>query len=94
MTRASEIRDQVLALDALGSDTNEIANLLRIPTSRVERILDDHDAAQGVPHPERIMAPVLEPLGGPAVINSAAAVAGGRDRDPTRPKRMSEGGKP
>jgi hypothetical protein len=88
VTLADTIRHQVLTLDANGIPASHIAHALRIPVARVDRILDDHDAEQGVPHPERIVAPVLEPLGGPAVIVSQAAVGGGRDNDPTRPKRQ------
>lgn len=88
MTLADTIRHQVLTLDAQGIPASHIAHALRIPVERVDRILDDHDAEQGVPHQQRMSAPVLEPLGGPAVIVSQAAVGGGRDNDPTRPKRQ------
>jgi hypothetical protein len=93
MTRATEVRARVLDLDAAGNDPDEIAFHLCIPLTRVERILDDHDAEQGVPHPDHDRAPVLEPLGGPAVITSQAAVGGGRDsvKDPMRPKRQPVG---
>jgi hypothetical protein len=94
MTRAEEIRARVIELDADGYSTLAIAAELQIPMARVDRILDDQDAAQGVPHPERVRAPVLEPLGGPAVINSAAAVGGGRDKDKSAPKRRPVGTKP
>lgn len=93
MTRAADIRARVIALDATGGDAEEIGFYLGIPVARVERILDDHDAAQGVPHPARESAPILEPLGGTAVINSQAAIGGGRDLKPKLPKRQPVAGK-
>ena len=79
MTKAEALRILVVDLDAQGRTPDEIASILGIPVARVDVILDEHDAAQGVPHPERAHAPVLEPLGGPAVITSQAAATGGRE---------------
>lgn len=79
MTKAEALRILVVDLDAQTKTPDEIAAILGIPVARVDVILDEQDAAQGVPHPERANAPILEPLGGPAVITSQAASTGGKE---------------
>jgi hypothetical protein len=92
VTKAEALRVLVADLDEQGMSSDEIAAALKVPVSRVDRILDEQDAAQGVPHPHRDRAPVLEPLGGPAVITSQAAVAGG-SRDAVKEALAKQGPK-
>lgn len=66
MTRVEALRTLVLSLDDEGKSTGEIADIVGIPASRVERILDAADAAEGVPLPPVSSAPTVvdpEPTG-------------------------------
>lgn len=58
MTRVEALRTLVLSLDDEGKSTSEIADVVGIPESRVERILDASDPK----HDDWEPAPTIEPL--------------------------------
>ena len=62
MTKAEALRTLVIALDADDHTAAEIAAHVGITVTRVEVILDEHDADQGVPHTQWRRAPAIEPL--------------------------------